>query len=256
MVGIRPELRHRRGDYGVDGDFRVISAPVLGALHAAGIAGLGALTVRNIVAGARGGAVFSGVLTVGLAQLVGCYLRTTRVGKFEVWSRILGDLGLRGDERVLDLGCGRGALLLMAAELLPRGRAVGIDLWQADQTGNSPDATRHNAELEGVADRIDLHTGDITRLPFADNTFDVAISNVVVHNIPTAACRMAAIDEAVRVLRPGGRLVIANLMHTDQYRARLRELGLTDVQRRDLGWRMWWGGPFFPTRLVTATKNA
>jgi len=38
-------------------------------------------------------------------------------------------------------------------------------------------------------------------------------------------------------------------------RARLQELGLTDVRRRNLGWRMWWGGPWFPTRLVTATKH-
>jgi arsenite methyltransferase len=133
--------------------------------------------------------------------------------------------------------------------------AVGIDLWRADQTGNNPDATRRNAEREGVADRIDLHTGDITRLPFADSTFDLVISSLVLHNIPSAAGQCAAIDEAVRVLRPGGRLAIADLRATSRHRARLRELGLTDVRRRNLGWRMWWGGPWFPTRLVTATKN-
>jgi cyclopropane fatty-acyl-phospholipid synthase-like methyltransferase len=70
------------------------------------------------------------------------YIGTTRVGKFEVWARILGDLGLRGDEQVLDLGCGRGAVLLSAAKLLPCGRAVGIDLWRPDQTGNSAEAPR------------------------------------------------------------------------------------------------------------------
>jgi arsenite methyltransferase len=233
----------------------VISAPWLAAIHAAVIAALIAFTVRNIVAGARAGALVTGVLSLVLVFLVGCYLRTTRVGKFEVWSRILRELRLRGDEQVLDLGCGRGALLLMAAELLPRGRAVGIDLWLADQTGNSQDATRLNAEREGVTDRVELHTGDITRLPFADNTFDLVLSNLVVHNIPSAAGRRAAIDEAVRVLRPGGRLAIADLLATNRHSARLRELGLTDVRRRNLGWRMWWGGPFLATRLVTATKQ-
>jgi arsenite methyltransferase len=142
-----------------------------------------------------------------------------------------------------------------AAKLLPRGRAVGIDLWRADQTGNSPDATRRNAEHEGVADRVELDTGDMRQLPFADNTFDLIISNLALHNIPSAAGRRAAIDEAVRVLRPGGRLAIADLWSTNRHRARLQELGLTDVRRRNLGWRMWWGGPWFPTRLVTATKN-
>jgi arsenite methyltransferase len=256
MVDIRPDLRHRRGDYGFDGNFRVISAPWLAVLHAVLVAALIALTVRDIVVGARVGAVIIGVLTLALVLAVAIYLRTTRIGKFEVWSRILGDLRLRGDEQVLDLGCGRGALLMMVAELLPRGRAIGIDLWLADQTGNNPDATQRNAEREGVADRVELHTGDITRLPFADNTFDLVVSNLVIHNIPSAASRRAAIDEAVRVLRPGGRLAIADPLATNRYRARLHELGLTDVRRRSLGWRMWWGGPFLATRLVTATKDA
>jgi arsenite methyltransferase len=57
-----------------------------------------------------------------------------------------------------------------------------------------------------VADRVELDTGDMRQLPFADNTFDLIISNMALHNIPSAAGRRAAIDEAVRVLRPGGRL--------------------------------------------------
>jgi SAM-dependent methyltransferase len=256
MVDIRSNLHHRRGEYGVDGNFRVISAPWLAVIHAVVIAALIALTVRDIVVGAHLGAVVIGVITLALVLVVACYLRTTRIGKFEVWSGILGDLQLRGDEQVLDLGCGRGATLLMAAELLPRGRAVGVDLWLADQTGNSLDATRRNAEREGVADRVELHTGDITKLPFGDDTFDVVISNMVVHNISSVAARRAAIDEAVRVLRPGGRLAIADPLSTNRYRARLRELGLADVRRRNLGWRMWWIGPFLATRLVTATKSA
>ncbi|WP_433663838.1 class I SAM-dependent methyltransferase [Nocardia sp. CA-128927] len=254
MTTHSPALR-RQGDYGVDGDFGVISARWLALIVVAIVAGLIAFTVRNLVVGALVGAVLTGLIAIALVLFVGSYLRTTRVGKFEVWSRILGDLRLRGDEQVLDLGCGRGALLLMAAELLPRGRAVGIDLWQADQTGNNPDATRRNAEREGVADRVEVQTGDITRLPFADNTFDLIISNLVLHNLPSAADRRAALDEAVRVLRPGGRLAIADLLSTNRYRAHLRELGLTDVGRRNLGWRMWWGAPWFPTRLVTATKK-
>ncbi|MFI6996890.1 class I SAM-dependent methyltransferase [Nocardia sp. NPDC050175] len=254
MTTHSPDVR-RRGDYGVDGDFGVISARWQGVILAVIVAALIALTVRYLVVGSLVGALVTGSSTLGLVLFIGSYLYTTRVGKFEVWSRILGDLRLRGDEQVLDLGCGRGALLLMAAELLPRGRAVGIDLWQADQTGNTPAATRRNAEREGVADRVEVETGDITRLPFADNTFDLIISNLVLHNLPSAADRRAALDEAVRVLRPGGRLAIADLLSTDRYRAHLRELGLTDVQRRNLGPRMWWGAPWFPTRLVTATKK-
>jgi SAM-dependent methyltransferase len=104
-----------------------------------------------------------------------------------VWDRVLDDLRLHGDETVLDLGCGRGAVLLAAANRLPRGRAIGVDLWRADQTDNSREATLANAALEDVAERIELHTADMTALPLADNSVDVIVSNLAIHNIPTHA---------------------------------------------------------------------
>jgi hypothetical protein len=59
----------------------------------------------------------------------------------------------------------------------------------------------------------------------------------------------------VRVLRPGGRLLIADIRATGQHQAHLAKIGMSDVARRRLGWRFWWGGPWAPTRLVTATKS-
>jgi ubiquinone/menaquinone biosynthesis C-methylase UbiE len=132
---------------------------------------------------------------------------------------------------------------------------VGIDLWRnVDQSGNSAEATRRNAVAEGVADRVELHTGDMTSLPFADNSFDLIVSSLAIHNISGRAGREKAIDEAVRVLRPGGRLLIADIRGIRQHQVRLARLGMSDVARRRLGWRFWWGGPWAPTRLVTATK--
>lgn len=247
--------RRRQGDYGFDGDFSVIPAVWHFVIAAAVCLALVAGTVALLASGAVVAGTVIAVVTALVLFTVASCLHTTKAGKFEVWARILAGLRLRGDEDVLDLGCGRGAVLLATAKLLPHGRAVGFDLWRADQTGNGPDATRRNAEREGVADRVELRTGDMTRLPFADNTFDLVLSNIAVHNIPSAAGRRAAIDEAVRVLRPGGRLAIADVLATKRHYDRLRELGLSDVRRRNLGWRMWWGGPWFPTRLVTATKN-
>jgi arsenite methyltransferase len=190
-----------------------------------------------------------------MLAVLGFYLHATLRGKFFVWAELLDNLGLRGDERILDLGCGRGAVLLMAAQRLTTGRAVGIDLWRsADQSGNSAQATLRNAFAEGVTDRVELHTGDMTALPFADNSFDVVVSSLAIHNISGRADREKAVYEALRVLRPGGRLLIADIRGTRQHQAQLAETGMSDVTRRRLGWRFWWGGPWAATRLVSATK--
>src|SRR5215470_1942234 len=94
---------------------------------------------------------------------------TTRRGKFIEWERILDGLHLRGDETVLDLGCGRGAVLMAAARRLSvSGKAVGVDIWNAmDQSGNAQDVTLHNASLESVTDRVQVETGDMRSLVFA-----------------------------------------------------------------------------------------
>jgi ubiquinone/menaquinone biosynthesis C-methylase UbiE len=187
--------------------------------------------------------------------IAACALHATLRGKFVVWAELLDEMRLRGDERILDLGCGRGAVLLLAARHLTTGRAVGVDLWRrAGQSGNSAEATRRNAIAERVADRVEVHTGDITALPFEDNSFDVVVSSLAIHTIPGNANRERAINEAVRVLRPGGRLMIADLRATRQHQAHLARIGMSGVTRRPLGWRLWWGGPWDATSLVTATK--
>jgi len=188
---------------------------------------------------------------------MGCGLYTSRRGKFVVWCELLDQLNLHGDERILDVGCGRGAVLLLAAERLTKGRAVGVDLWRrGDQSGNSLEATQRNAVTEGVAERVELHTADMTALPCHDNSFDVVVSNVAVHNVKGSRVRRKAIEEIVRVLRPGGRLMIADIFWIREYEEYLIGLGLNSIVCRNLGWRMWWGGPWLATRLVTATKPA
>ncbi|NUR88856.1 MAG: class I SAM-dependent methyltransferase [Nonomuraea sp.] len=179
------------------------------------------------------------------------YLFTTRSGKFSVWR---GELArLEGTEKLLDLGCGRGAVLLLAAKALPKGSATGVDLWRSvDQSGNAEAVTRTNAEKEGVSDRVELVTGDMRELPFADADFDVVVSSLAIHNIPDAAGRERAVQEARRVLRPGGLMLIADFQQTGAYEDALRGVGVTDIRRRDLGWRFWYGGPWFRTVMLEA----
>jgi SAM-dependent methyltransferase len=180
------------------------------------------------------------------------FMHTTLCGKFLVWERELDQLELRGDEHLLDVGCGRGAVLIAAARRLPAGRAVGIDLWRGlHQLGNDMAVARANAKAEGVADRVELYTADMTELPFPDASFDVVTSALAVHNVRTAEGRHRALDEAVRVLRPGGRLLLADWHHSA--RDYCRYLG-SAAASRPLGPGYWYGGPWAATTMITMTK--
>jgi arsenite methyltransferase len=162
----------------------------------------------------------------------GLMVLTSTVGKPLVIRRMIARLPLRGDEQVLDVGCGRGLLLLEAAKQLPRGRATGLDLWSTvDQSGNAAAATHRNAALAGVTDRVQIDTGDMRKMPYADASFDVIISSLAIHNLPTKADRVQAIGEIARVLKPDGRIALLDFRCTAEYVRALRAAGVNKVQR-------------------------
>jgi ubiquinone/menaquinone biosynthesis C-methylase UbiE len=157
---------------------------------------------------------------------------SSRFGKLRLRDRLLDGLGLAGTERVLDVGCGRGLLLVGAAQRLPNGRAVGLDLWSTiDQSGNAPEATLENARRADVAGRVELHTGDMAKMPFANDSFDAVVSNLAIHNVPTAAGRRSAVAEVARVTTPGGRVALADFQDTRAYAKQLEEAGFEEVRR-------------------------
>jgi arsenite methyltransferase len=171
------------------------------------------------------------------------------VGKKRVRDRLVAALALSGNERVLDAGCGRGLALIGCAKKLTTGQAVGIDLWAAkDLSQNNPEATLANAAAEGVAGRVAVETGDITRLPFCDASFDAVISMTVLHNIPSRDARDQALREFVRVLKPGGRIALFDLLHAARYTQVLQDAGMT-VQ--DLGRDFLW---LLPCHALLATR--
>ncbi len=232
---------HRRGSYGVDAPI----APLF----------IGIMTLIYFGLAVASGRWQRFVPVLFMGAILGSYLHSSFRGKFLVWAKLLEELRLRGDERILDLGCGRGAVVLMAAQYLTTGKAVGVDLWRtADQSGNSIDATRRNAVAEGVADRVELHTADMQALPFPDNSFDLIVSSMAIHNISGTDGRKKAIEEAVRVLRPGGRLMIVDIRSTGEYQEHLIAMGMQDVVRRRLGMPSWWGLAWAAVGLVTAQK--
>jgi arsenite methyltransferase len=234
-------------DYGYDAPYALVIFTVIGA----------AGTIGAIVGWREGDRHLTRLMAFYAVFFLGnalSFYYATRRGKFVVWDRIIDGLRLRGDEAVLDMGCGRGAVLIAVAKRLTSGRATGIDLWSTyDQSGNASDVTRRNATIEGVIDRVAIETGDMRALPFPDGSFDLVVSSLAIHNIRTNADRAKAISEAWRVLKPGGRLVIADIRATALSARTLEALGASTTRRR-LGWRFWYGNPIASTTLVTASK--
>ena len=216
-----------KADYGIDAPQVVLRLFVFGAMAVSlAIASRAFLGPRQpwFLVGLGSG---TSMLLTAVVMLWG-----SKVGKVSLRERVLDRLALRGDETVLDIGCGRGLFLIGAAKRLRTGKAIGVDLWQKeDQSGNSPETTLQNAGAEGVAERVEIKTADARQLPFESNTFDLIVSSWALHNIYEPQERAKALTEIVRVLKPAGRIAITDIRHTREYAEALREAGLVEIRR-------------------------
>ena len=217
-------------DYGLDAPVAVRNMLIVAAL------GIISLITRllGVWSGQDAVAVIARPLMaagLGFGAMASWMIYDSKIGKIRERDTYLDKIDWNGDERVLDVGCGLGLFLIGAAKRLSTGRAVGIDKWQQeDLSGNNAAGTLRNAMLEAVADKVEVRTGDARQLPFADSSFDVVLSSMALHNIYNADERQTAVREIARVLAPGGRVLIVDVRHTQEYAATLRGAGLTDAR--------------------------
>jgi len=227
---VKPAQASLRPDYGIDAPGAVRNLFIVGsiALLVRVLAYCGLLPQNQVT---RRMAPSLAVSFLGMGSYM---FYSSKFGKIREREQLLDLIPWRGDERVLDVGCGLGVMLIGAAKRLTTGRAAGIDIWQTeDLSGNRPDGALENARREGVAERVTITTADMRQIPFPDGLFDVIVSNVAIHNVYKADERATAVREIARVLKPGGACILADVRHESQYATVLRASGVTDQQRHD-----------------------
>ena len=183
---------------------------------------------------------------------VGGYMTwSSKSAKLALREQLIDSLQLAGEEKVLDAGCGLGLMTVGIAKRLKSGKVTGVDVWdQAVLSNNSADAAKANAKADGVADKVRFESGDLRKLVHPDRNFDVVVSALAIHNLDGDEDRMQAVLELFRVLKPGGKLLILDILHTGDYAAELTAAGAVGVTTASHGF-LW----CLPTKSVRASKK-
>jgi arsenite methyltransferase len=234
-------------DYGIDAPGVVRNLFIAGVLLLVLSSIFPVLRLGPVIFLWKPGAYVTGILCLIEGVLMIIYAKH---GKFLHRDRMLGMLNWKGDEQVLDVGTGRGLLMIGAAKKLTTGKAVGIDIWSTkDLSGNAMEKTLRNADLEGVRNKIDVQSGDASAMKFPDASFDVVVSNLCIHNIPSRAGRDQACREIIRVLKPGGKAIISDFIKTGDYVKAFKAAGAV-TSRTGLDFLR----AFPPHRIIEAQK--
>jgi ubiquinone/menaquinone biosynthesis C-methylase UbiE len=140
-----------------------------------------------------------------------------------------------GEGRLLDIGCGNGALAIEAAQKYPEAKVTGIDYW-GGQWEYSQKACEKNAAIVDVAGRTAFQKASASRLPFTDEYFDTAISNMAFHEVQDTRDKKEVIKEALRVVKKGGVFAFQDLFlwkriygEPDELVALIKSWGIQEV---------------------------
>jgi ubiquinone/menaquinone biosynthesis C-methylase UbiE len=154
----------------------------------------------------------------------------------QIQELVLAHLDWNGQGKALDIGCGNAPLTIKLAHKYPHAQITGIDYW-GRKWEYSKSVCERNAKIEGVAPRVIFQKATASALPFADEIFDVAVSNLVFHEVSDTKEKREVIREALRVVKKGGRFAFQDLFQVkrvygevDDLLATLKGWGIAKVE--------------------------
>jgi len=128
----------------------------------------------------------------------------------QIRNLVIEHLDWDGKGEALDIGCGNAPLAIELARRHPNAHVTGIDYW-GGKWEYSKAVCQKNAEIEGVAGRMIFQKAGAAALPFEDERFDAAVSNLVFHEVGDVRDKRELIREALRVVKRGGAFAFQDL---------------------------------------------
>jgi ubiquinone/menaquinone biosynthesis C-methylase UbiE len=192
--------------------------------------------------------IFTGTFGVFLTVEGTLMYVSSKYWKIKQASKLVNSLKLKGDEKVLDVGCGSGLFVTEFAKQVPNGAVYGIDRWNYRVHEG---IALENCKVTGVDNRTHIKTGDVTEsLPFGDNFFDYVFANSTMHNLSRKS-RSTTFLEMLRVLKPGGTMIIQDVKYGEEYENELKKNEQLEVYLTPFEFSL-----FPPVQIVTVKKKS
>lgn len=145
---------------------------------------------------------------------------------------VLDHLDWEGQGKAIDIGCGNGPLAIGLAKKLKEAHVTGIDYW-GGKWEYSKRVCEKNAEIEGVSNRVSFQKASASALPFENEYFDAAVSNLVFHEVSDAKDKREVIKEALRVVKKGGKFAFQDLFLEKRVYGEIDEL-ISEIKSWDV----------------------